>query len=226
MIRIFIGYDRRESVAFHTLCHSIWRHASQPVSIIPLMLNQLYDVHDRPRERFQSNDFTFSRWLVPYLCGYEGWAIFMDCDMLVRRDISELWEMRNPLCAVQVVKHDYTPPESSKYLGNEQDAYHKKNWSSMMLMNCGACKTLTPGYVNDAKRLTLHQFQWLGREDLVGSIPSEWNHLVGYGTERPDAAIVHFTIGGPYFHEYRSVEFSEQWRAEYSDMVHCAQVEK
>jgi hypothetical protein len=224
-IKVFIGYDPRESVAFYTLAHSIWCRASRPVTIVPLRREQLLDVHDRPRERFQSNDFTFTRWLVPHLCGYEGWAIFMDCDMLVRRDIAELWALRDSCYAVQVVKHDYAPQETAKYLGNEQDAYARKNWSSVMLMNCAACTELTPRYVNTAPRLDLHQFKWLegGDETMIGALPTEWNHLVGYGPTREDAALVHFTIGGPYFNGYQHCEFAPEWARELDSMMRCDQ---
>lgn len=228
MIKVFIGYDSRESVAFYTLAHSIWRRASQPVSVVPIALHSLSHLHNRPRERYQSNDFTFSRWLVPYLCDYEGWAIFMDCDMIVLRDISELWGYRDSRYAVQVVKHFYNPFEKEKYLGNEQDAYERKNWSSVMLLNCAACTALTLEYVNTASRLDLHQFKWLGEnsEDQIGELPSNWNHLVGYGKEMPNAALVHFTIGGPYFKEYVGVEHTNTWIAENLDMMRCVQREE
>ena len=225
MIRIFIGYDHKESIAAYTLMHSIWKRSSMPVSITPLWLNQLQPIHSRPRERFQSNDFTFSRWLVPYLCGYQGWAIFMDCDMLMLSDVQELWSLQDYQYAVQVVKNDYKPIETVKYLGNEQDSYHKKNWSSVMLMNCEKCKALTPEYIEWADRLTLHQFQWLTKEELVGDLPLKWNHLVGYGKEMPDASLVHFTKGGPYFKEFSDVEFTDEWRSEFYDMTHCQQLE-
>jgi len=225
-IRVFIGYDPRESVAFYTLAHSIWRRASRPVSIVPLSLPHLTEIHDRPYERFQSNDFTFTRWLVPYLCRYEGWAIFVDCDMLVMRDIAELWDLRDPMYAVQVVKHRYRPPEQKKYLGNEQDHYEKKNWSSVMLMNCERCTELTPGYVQIAPRLDLHQFKWLEDDTLIGTLPAEWNYLVGYGDRNPDAALIHFTIGGPYFREYFGTEHTDTWLMENKDMMRCDQLER
>lgn len=225
MIPVFIGYDPRESVAFYTLAHSIWRRASQPVNIIPIALHQLKEIHSRPRERFQSNDFTFSRWLVPHLCEYKGWAIFMDCDMIVRRDITELWKLRDERYAIQVVKHDYQPTEKEKYLGNEQDAYDRKNWSSVMLMNCCRCLALTPHYVGTASRMDLHQFKWLDSSE-IGELPLEWNHLVGYGRENPEAALVHFTIGGPYFKEYIGVEHTHTWMVEHFDMLRCVQREE
>lgn len=149
----------------------------------------------------------------------------MDCDMVVLRDIKELFDCRDPEFALQCVKHAYQPTEKSKYLGNVQDAYARKNWSSVMLINCDKCAALTPDYVNTAPRLDLHQFAWLS-DSQIGELPPEWNHLVGYGPERPDAAIVHFTMGGPYFKEYLGVEHSLTWIKENRDMLNCAQIEE
>jgi hypothetical protein len=219
MIRVFIGYDSREAVAFTVLAHSIHRRASQPVAIAPVMLSQLQGVFKREKNPLQSTEFSFSRFLTPWLCGYEGWAIFTDCDMIVRDDIAKLWAMRDERYAVQVVKHHHVPKEEVKFLGAKQTKYEKKNWSSVMLMNCGKCRALTPEYVNSASGLELHQFKWLESESLIGEIPSKWNHLVGYDAPRADAALVHFTIGGPYFPEYEHCEYSDEWRKERDDML-------
>ena len=223
MIRVFIGYDSREAVAFSVLAHSIHRRASQPVSVTPVMLSQLEGVFKREKNPLQSTEFSFSRFLTPWLCGYEGWAIFTDCDMIVREDIAKLWAMRDERYAVQVVKHHHVPKEEVKFLGAKQTKYEKKNWSSVMLMNCARCRVLTPEYVNTASGLELHQFKWLESESLIGEIPSKWNHLVGYDTPRPDAALVHFTIGGPYFPEYQDCEYSDEWRKERDEMLAAQQ---
>ena len=147
--------------------------------------------------------------------------------MLVRQDIVKLWNHRDDQYAVMCVKHNYIPADRSKYLGNEQDSYEKKNWSSLMLMNCGLCMSLTPGYVNEALRLDLHQFRWLQNPDSeIGELPSKWNHLVGYGQENPNASLVHYTTGGPYFREYRDVEYAKEWGADHQDMLRCDQVER
>jgi len=219
MIRVFIGHDSREVVAWHVLAHSIQSRASQPVAIAPIMLSQLQGVFQRQNNPLQSTEFSFSRFLVPYLCGYEGWAVFMDCDMLLRRDMAELWALRDDHFAVSVVKHEHVPVETSKFLDAPQTRYGKKNWSSVMLMNCARCKALTPEYVSTASGLDLHQFKWLGNDDLIGALPGEWNHLVGYDAPRPDAANVHFTIGGPYFSEYQHCEYSQEWFAEREAMM-------
>ena len=122
-IKVFIGYDHAEAVAYHTLCHSIMTKSSVPVSITPICLDNLKDIFTRKRDKKQSNAFSFSRFLVPYLCNYKGKAIFMDCDMLLRTDIAELFEYFDFYYAVQVVKHDYIPKDEKKYLGNEQHVY-------------------------------------------------------------------------------------------------------
>jgi lipopolysaccharide biosynthesis glycosyltransferase len=223
MIRVFIGYDSREAVAFSVLSHSIHRHASEPVAVAPLKLEELAGVYRRERNPLQSTDFSFSRFLTPWLCDYRGWAVFMDCDMLVREDIASLWRLRDERYALQVVKHHHVPKEEVKFLGATQTKYNKKNWSSVMLMNCERCTALTPEYVNTASGLELHQFKWLESDELIGEIPSRWNHLVGYDAPRPDAALVHYTIGGPYFAEYQDCEYSREWFAEKAHMLEVQQ---
>jgi hypothetical protein len=222
-IRVFIGFDPREDVAFSVLAHSIHARASEPVSIAPVMLDQLKGVYRRERNPLQSTEFSFSRFLTPWLCGFEGWAIFMDCDMLMLDDVAKLWAMRDERYAVQVVKHEHVPKEDVKFLGAVQTKYQKKNWSSVMLMNCAKCTALTPDYVNRATGLELHQFKWLGDDALIGAIPSRWNHLVGYDAPRDDAALVHYTIGGPYFDEYRDCEYAAEWRRERDAMLRVEQ---
>jgi hypothetical protein len=223
MIRIFIGYDPRETVAWHVLTHSILARASEPVSFVPLALGNLGPLMWRPHNPLQSTDFSFSRFLTPYLSGYEGWSMFMDCDMLVREDIARLWAVRDERSAVMCVKHDHRPTETTKFLGAPQTAYGKKNWSSVMLFNNALCRKLTPEYVNTASGLELHQFKWLDDEALIGEIPSAWNHLVGYDPRRADAANVHFTIGGPYFDRYADCEYAEAWQAEKASMLRVDQ---
>lgn len=219
MIRVFIGYDPREAAAFSVLAHSIWTRASEPIAIVPLMLSELACVFMRERHPLQSTDFAFTRFLVPHLCGYEGFGIFMDCDMLVRDDIAKLWALRDERYAVRVVKHDHQPRETVKFLGQTQTAYPKKNWSSVMIFNNARCRTLTPEYVNTATGLELHQFKWLPDESLIGELPRRWNHLVGYYFHDPEASLVHYTVGGPYFDEYRDCEYAEEWRAERERML-------
>ena len=218
MIPVFIGFDPRESVAYDVLAHSIQARASVPVSITPIALHQLRGIFARDRHPLQSTDFSFSRFLAPYLSGFRGWSIFMDCDMLCLDDLAKLWELRNWRYAVQVVKHDHRPRELQKFLGAPQSAYPKKNWSSVMIFNNGRCRALTPEYVSEASGLDLHQFRWLESDELIGEIPQEWNHLVGYDRHAP-ASLVHYTLGGPYFAEYRDCEYAQEWFSEFRRMI-------
>ena len=211
MIRVFIGFDPREAVAYNVLQFSIQARSSRPVAVTALNLTQLGGLMTRERHPLQSTDFSFSRFLTPYLSGYAGWSIFMDCDMLVLDDMARLYDLRDEQYAVMVVKHAHVPRESTKFLGQPQSKYEKKNWSSVMLFNNARCRALTLEYVNGASGLQLHQFKWLENDGLIGAIPSRWNHLVGYDAPRSDAAIVHYTLGGPYFEEYRDCEYAREW---------------
>ena len=219
MIRVFIGYDPAETVAFNVLAHSINARASAPVSVAPVMLSQLKGVYSRAHDALQSTQFSFSRFLTPWLAGYDGWAVFMDCDMLMRADVAELWKLRDERYAVQVVKHVHVPKEGVKFLGAVQTKYEKKNWSSVMLMNCAKCRALTPEYVNAATGLELHQFKWLGNDGLIGELPRGWNHLVGYDAPDAGAKLAHFTIGGPWFADYAKSEFADEWFGERDAML-------
>jgi hypothetical protein len=221
MINIFIGYDGREATAFNVLAHSIHRRASIPVTIAPLMLSQLQGVFHRERHPLQSTDFSFSRVLAPYLSDYAGWSIFMDCDMLVLDDIAKLWALRDDRYAVMVVKHDHVPTEERKFLNEPQTRYDKKNWSSVMLFNNARCRALTPEFVNTASGLELHQFKWLGDDQLIGALPPQWNHLVAYDPPRQGMSLVHYTLGGPYFDAYRDCEYAQEWFAERDAMLHA-----
>jgi hypothetical protein len=226
MIRVFIGFDPRETVAWHVLTHSILARSSQPVSFAPLALNNLAGLMCREPNALQSTEFSFSRFLTPYLSDYQGWSLFMDCDMLMLDDIAKLWALRDERYAVMCVKHDHRPVETVKFLDQPQTAYQKKNWSSVVLFNNSRCKALTPEYVNTASGLELHQFKWLEGDELIGEIPAAWNHLVGYSAPRPDAAHVHYTTGGPYFDEYAQCEYGAQWFAERERMLRVDQRSK
>jgi lipopolysaccharide biosynthesis glycosyltransferase len=210
VIPIFIGYDNKVKIAYHVLAESILRNSSTPVTISPINLNNLKNIYTRKQDSLASTEFSFSRFLVPYLMNYNGWAIFMDSDMVMLSDITELWNLRNEKYALQVCKHDYTPNSKNKFLGNNQTIYAKKNWSSLMLMDCSKCKTLTPEYVNTKSGLELHQFKWLD-ENLIGSIPLEWNWLVGEYPYKKEVHNIHFTEGGPYFKEYKNTEYANEW---------------
>lgn len=221
MIRIFIGYDPREAVAYNVLCHSIQARASEPALIAPLMLSQLKKVLWRERHPLQSTDFSFSRFLVPLLSGFEGWSLFCDSDMLMLDDIANLWALRDDRFAVQVVKHDHKPADTIKFLDQPQRPYEKKNWSSVILFNNAKCTALTADYVNTATGLQLHQFKWLGDDALIGDLPPRWNHLVDYDPALPpeQVSLLHYTEGGPYFEAYRNCGYANLWFAERDRML-------
>ena len=222
MLRIFIGYDPRESVAFHVLSHSLLRRSSIPLSVAPLVRGQLKSVYTRARGPTESTEFSMTRFLVPALSGYQGWSIFMDCDMLCRADIAGLADEmeRQPDKAVLVCKHDYTPRTERKFLGHVQTKYTRKNWSSLMLFNNARCRSLTADYVNTASGLELHRFAWM-EEASIGELSLDWNWLVGEYEYNPNARIVHFTIGGPYFAAYRDCDYAAEWFAERDSMQHA-----
>ena len=211
MINVFIGYDSKEKVAYNVLSHSIIQNSTKPVAITPIALNHLKDDFVRERNALSSTEFSFSRFMIPHLMNYQGWALFMDCDMLMFEDVSKLWRMRDDSKAIQVCKHDYIPKEKTKFLGQTQTAYPKKNWSSFMLMNCKKCSSLTPDYVNRASGLELHQFKWLEGDHLIGDLPLEWNWLVGEYEHKDDVKNVHYTKGGPWFEEYARCDYSQDW---------------
>ena len=213
ILNIYIGYDEVEIVAYHTLSQSIIKHASGPVRISPICSKHFQKFFNRPRDEKQSNDFSFTRFLVPYLNNYDGYAIFMDCDMMLKTDIYEVLNEIDTNNAISVVQHDYTPSDTVKYLNKVQYAYPRKNWSSFVVWNCSHEKNrkLTPTFVESASGLELHRFTWL-LDTEIGGLDSRWNWLVGDYVNPPmDVKNVHWTIGGPYFEEYSDVDFSAEW---------------
>ena len=222
MINVFIGYDNKERVAYNVLSHSIIQNSTKPVAITPIALNNIKDDFVRERNNLSSTEFSFSRFIIPHLMNYQGWALFMDCDMLMFEDIAELWRLRDDKYAVQVCKHDYTPKNEKKFLGQTQTTYPKKNWSSFMLMNCKKCTQLTPNYVNRASGLELHQFKWLEGDHLIGDLPLEWNWLAGEYEYKEDIKNVHFTEGGPWFEDYSNCDYAQNWFNYYTE---CFKIE-
>jgi hypothetical protein len=212
VLNIFIGYDPRESVAFHVLAHSLLRRSSVPLSLSPLVRSQLGSIYTRPRGPTESTEFSMTRFLVPYLSGYAGWSLYMDCDMLCRTDIAALAAEteRHADKTVLVCKHDYVPKSERKFFDQVQTKYARKNWSSLMLFNNERCRALTPAYVSTASGLDLHRFAWT-EDRPIGGLDREWNWLVGEYPHNPGARIVHFTLGGPYFPEYRACDYAAEW---------------
>lgn len=230
VLKVFIGYDQVESISWHTMAHSIFSQSSIPVAIIPVALSTLGGIYERSREETQSNEFSFSRFLVPYLSGYSGKAVFFDCDQMLRTDIAELLNVfeEEPGKAVYVVKHDYQPRDEIKYLGTRQYSYPRKNWSSVVLWDCEhpANRTVTPEYVNTATPKELHRFLWLS-DDEIGTLDIRWNWLVGeYDNPPDDVKNVHWTVGGPYFNEYSHVDFNEEWALMKKNINFCQQIKK
>lgn len=218
-IPIFVGYDKRERAATNVLIDSLYQNSKIPLNITPLVTSQLQNlgIYKRDRDPKQSTDFSFTRFLVPYLMNYDGWAIFMDCDMLCKKDISQLWNLRDDKYSVMCVKHKHEPKEGTKFQNEKQTPYPKKNWSSLMLFNCKKCHKLKVDYVNTASGLDLHRFNWLENDNEIGSISIKdgWNFLVGvqHNNDNVDLSLIHWTLGGPWFREERLMgkELSAEW---------------
>ena len=216
MIPLFIGHDPREGIGTHVFLESLLRTCTLPVTVCflhkPLLRRAFgHDVKEG------TNAFTVSRFLIPYLMQWRGRAIFMDgADMLLRADLSDLWDLFDPYKAVQVVKHEYTSKHDRKYVGTAMEApnehYPRKNWASLMLINCDhyAWRKLTPTYVETASKLELLTFSWLD-EHLIGALPDEWNWLADEYGPNPGAKLLHWTAGVPGFHEYRNSPHAAEW---------------
>jgi len=221
-IPVFIGYDPREAIAFHVCANSIIRQASQPVCIVPLALNLFQDYTETHTDG--SNQFIYSRFLVPHLTEFTGWAIFIDGDMIVRGDIAELWNMQNPYNDVLVVKHDYKTKMPVKYLGAKNEDYPRKNWSSVILWNCNSFpnRKLTPEFIQRATASELHRFTWLD-DERIGELPPEWNWLPDeYGINK-DAKLLHYTLGAPCFQEFADTPQGDEWHRERILTEYCLQ---
>ncbi|CAN6461361.1 unnamed protein product [Victoria cruziana] len=221
-LKIFIGYDPREDLAFEVCRYSILKRSSIPVEISPIMQSDLRkrNLYWRERGPTESTEFSFSRFLTPFLAGFDGWALFVDCDFLYRTDIKELVELIEDKYAVMCVQHDYAPKETTKMDGTIQTTYPRKNWSSMVLYNCGhpRNRALTPEVVNTQTGAFLHRFMWLEDSD-IGSIPFVWNFLVGHNRVVDDdpktyPKAIHYTLGGPWFERWKDCEFADLWTKE------------
>ena len=221
-IPIFIGYDPREAVAYHTCANSIIRHASCPVAIIPLALNLFKDYTETHTDG--SNQFIYSRFLVPHLMDYTGHAIFIDGDMIVRSDIAELWQWRHKRYDVQVVKHNYETCMTEKYLGSKNENYPRKNWSSVIIWNCesAANKRLTPEFVQRSTGAELHRFTWI-RDEQIGDLPAEWNWLPDEYGPNCNADLLHYTLGAPCFHDFATTPMADDWHHERMLADYCQQ---
>lgn len=209
-INLYVGYDEREAIAYHVFCHSVIKNTSIPVKITPLVLSQLKEFNETHQDR--SNDFVYSRFLTPYLNEFDGWAIFADGDMICQADLKELIGMADPNKALMVVKHDYQTKASIKYLGNINENYPRKNWSSVILWNCShpKHKILTPEFVSNQTGKFLHRFSWLDDND-IGELPVEWNWLACEYEKNTEAKLIHYTLGTPCFKDFRDTDMAEIW---------------
>jgi lipopolysaccharide biosynthesis glycosyltransferase len=221
-IPVFVGYDPREAIAYHTCVNSIIRNSSRPVAIVPVALNLFQDYSETHTDG--SNHFIYTRFLVPHLMEYTGWAIFIDGDMIVRGDIAELWDLQNPYNDVMVVKHDYKTRMTEKYLGSKNEDYPRKNWSSVILWNCNSFpnRKLTPEFVQKATGAELHRFTWLD-DERVGELPKEWNWLPDEYGPNADAKLLHYTLGTPCFQEFAATPQGDEWHRERILTEYCQQ---
>jgi len=221
-IPVFVGYDPREAIAYHTCVNSIIRHASQPVAIVPIALNLFQDYKETHTDG--SNHFIYTRFLVPHLMGFKGWAIFIDGDMIVRDDIIKLWNLQELDKDVMVVKHDYQTCMPIKYLGARNEDYPRKNWSSVILWNCNSFpnRQLTPEFVQKSSGSFLHRFAWLD-DGRIGELPPEWNWLPDEYGPNADAKLLHYTLGTPCFQEFADTPQADEWHRERILTEYCQQ---
>lgn len=212
-INVFVGFDQLEAIAYHVFCQSVLEKSTSLINFTPLAHQNLnfFKNHDDG-----SNKFIYSRFLTPFLNEYSGWAIFADGDMVCNHDITELWNLKDPSKAVQVVKHEYKTKKTVKYLGNKNEDYPRKNWSSLVLWNCEhpANKILTPEFIQDKPGSFLHRFSWLD-DSQIGELPIEWNWLAIEYPNNPAAKIIHYTLGTPCFREYSTTSQADIWQQVY-----------
>jgi lipopolysaccharide biosynthesis glycosyltransferase len=221
-IPVFVGYDPREAIAYHVCCNSIIRNASAPVAIVPVALNLFSDYKETHTDG--SNHFIYTRFLVPWLMGWTGRAIFIDGDMIVRGDIVELYQSLELNKDVAVVKHDYQTKQTEKYMGAKNENYPRKNWSSVIVWNCASYpnRRLTPEFVMASTGAFLHRFTWLA-DERIQELPPEWNWLPDEYGPNPDAKLLHYTLGTPCFHEYANTPQNDEWHRERIFTEYCQQ---
>lgn len=218
-LRVFVGWDSREDIAYQVCRHSLLRHATAPVAVTPLRQPDLRaaGLYERAADPLAATEFTYTRFLVPHLAGYRGWALYCDCDFLWLADVAELVAMADERYGAMCVHHDHRPSETVKMDGRTQTLYPRKNWSSLILYNCAhpATRRLTPEVVNRETGAYLHRFQWLA-DAQIGALPETWNWLEGWNAKPasgyPNA--IHYTRGGPWFEKWRQVEYADLWLAE------------
>ena len=224
-MKVFVGYDTREDIAYQVCKHSL-ESRNKNVEVRPLKQNELREQgwYSRPIDKLASTEFTFTRFLVPELCNFDGWALFCDSDIIFIEDIKELFDQADNKYAVMCAQHDYTPKEGVKMDGQTQTVYPRKNWSSVVLFNCGhpSNKKLDISLVNnpDITGAYLHRFSWLDDSE-IGKISHEWNWLTDWYEEGKDGTpkALHYTEGGPWFENYRNCDWHSTWKIELQDMM-------
>lgn len=219
-LKVYIGYDPAEDIAWEVANHSLKRHASQPVDVYPIKQKTLREIglYDREIDSKASTEFSLTRFLTPYMAANDGWALFTDCDFLFTDDIYKVFDyVGDGDKAAYVVQHDYVPSKEIKMHGVAQSVYPRKNWSSFILFNTShpAVKALTPRVVNNESPAFLHRFQWIDDDNLIGSLPTEFNFLEGeYPVPETTPTVIHYTNGGPWFDDWQDVDFADLWTAE------------
>jgi lipopolysaccharide biosynthesis glycosyltransferase len=217
-LKIYIGWDSREDIAYQVAKLSIEKHASVPVEIVPLKQHSLRKegLYWREIDKLASTEFTFTRFLIPELNKFQGWALFIDCDFVFLDDVKKLFDQADNKYAIMCAQHEYTPKKGVKMDGQQQTSYPRKNWSSMMLINCAHTdnQCMTKEFVNDIKKTGayLHRFSWLN-DSKIGKLSHEWNWLVGWYKEPDDGSprALHYTEGGPWFDHYYNCEYAAEY---------------
>ena len=216
-IKVFVGYDSREDIAWQVCRQSLLRHASRPIEIHAIRQPAVRELGLYTRAPDSaSTEFSLTRFLTPFLAGTTGYALFVDCDFLFTRDLYSILGEIEPGKAVHVVKHDYAPSSAMKMDAQTQTTYPRKNWSSFMLFDCAHphVRALTPDVVNTATPPYLHRFAWTD-DASVGELPRAWNFLVGeFAPPQALPAAIHYTNGGPWFSNWRNVDYADEWCAE------------
>tara|TARA_B110000438_G_C15787372_1_gene639058 strand:- start:284 stop:985 length:702 start_codon:yes stop_codon:yes gene_type:complete len=212
----YIGYDSKEDIAYRVCKQSLINNSSIDLSIRSLKLYELITkkLYTRSIDPLASTEFTYSRFLIPELMNFKGWAVFCDCDFIFFKDISILFDEIMDDKAIYCVQHDYTPKEKHKMDGKQQTIYPRKNWSSFIVFNCShpSNQKLTSDLVNSESGSYLHQFKWL-KDSEIGSLDERWNWLEGWTSQHNDKYpyAVHYTRGGPWFDEWQDVEYAQEW---------------
>jgi len=219
MYNIAIGYDNENKKLAYTAAESILETSTVPINFLYVNKNNIKE-YTRPRGGYDSTEFSNSRFMVPYLYDYKGWTLFLDNDIIVKHDIKELFDYADDKYTIMCCQHNQVIENDHKFLGYRQTDYSYKNWSSVILFNNRRCKSLTPKFVNEQPGLVLHQFEWLKKENSIGQLPLEWNHLVDNKNQSINPPkLIHYTNGGPYFNETKDCSYANDWNIIYRDLL-------